>query len=62
MVVIITESYKRKTKKYQGIFFQDGTQTIHTGWQCTDTSVQLYVKLQKLTITIKSKLVHTVVI
>ena len=45
MVVIITESYKSKSKEHQGIFLQNGTQNIHTIWQCTDTSVQLYVKL-----------------
>ena len=62
MVVVITESYKSKSKKHQGIFFQNGTQTICTGQQCTDTSVNLYVKLQKLTIIITSKVVHAVVI
>jgi hypothetical protein len=45
MVVIITESYKSKSKEDQGIFLQNGTQTMCTIWQCTDTRVQLYVKL-----------------
>ena len=35
MVVIIRESYKSKSKEYQGIFLQNGTQTIRTVWQCT---------------------------
>jgi len=37
MVVIITKSYKSKGKEYQGIFLQNGTQTIRTVWQCTVT-------------------------
>ena len=45
MVVIIRESYKSKSEEHQGIFLQNGTQTICTVWQCIDTSVQLYVKL-----------------
>ena len=45
MVVIITESYKSKGKEHEGIFLQNGTQTIRTVWQCTDTRAQLYVRL-----------------
>jgi hypothetical protein len=45
MVVIVTESYTSKSKEHQGISLQNGTQNIRTVWQCTDTSVQLYVKL-----------------
>jgi hypothetical protein len=35
MVVIITESCKSKSKEHQGIFLQNGTQTIRTVWQRT---------------------------
>jgi hypothetical protein len=43
MEVIIKESYKSNNKEQQGIFLHNGTHTIRTVWQCTDTQVYSYM-------------------